>query len=146
MQLKSQNAIAVKNKDQKVIWDVSEALAFKLLTLMEQWEVYRVWTGCLVEVLKYVANIPPSGLLYTGGLYSGWEFWAYIPSFTVLLVMTGGVIFFWVIVIGELLIWEVNIYHYIRIGFRIVKHDWNELKLQKKKKKMQLCQKHAAQG
>ena len=73
--------------------------------------------------------------LYTGGLYSGWEFRGYIPSFTVLLVMTGGVIFFWVIVAGELLIWEVNIYHYIRIGFRIVKHDWNELKLQKKKKK-----------
>ena len=76
-----------------------------------------------MEGLKYVANIPPSGLLYTGGLYSGWEFWAYIPSFTVLLVMTGGVIFFWVIVIGELLIWEVNIYHYIRIDFRIVKHN-----------------------
>ena len=82
--------------------------------------------------MKYVANIPPSGLLYTGGLYSGWEFWAYIPSFTVLLVMTGGVIFFWVIVAGELLIWEVNIYHYIRIGFRIVKHD-KRVEIAKKK-------------
>ena len=78
-----------------------------------------------------------------------WEFRGYIPSFTVLLVMTGGVIFFWVIVAGELLIWEVNIYHYIRIGFRIVKHDKRveiAKKKKKKKKKIQLCQKHAAQG
>ena len=134
MQLKSQNAIAVKNKDQKVIWDVSEALAFKLLTLMEQWEVYRVWTGCLVEVLKYVANIPLSELIHRGpifgvgvsGLYS--EFHGIISN-------DWGSHFFGVIVAGELLIWEVNIYHYIRIYFRIVKHDWNELKLQKKKKK-----------
>ena len=73
------------------------------------------------------------GFYTQGGPYSGREFRVYIPSFTVLLVVTGGVIFFWVIVTGELLIWGVlNIYHYIRIDFRIVKHDWNELKLQKK--------------
>ena len=130
IQLNSQNAIAVKNKDQKVIWDVSEALSFKLLTLMKQWEVYSAWWRYwnTLQIFLYRG-------LYTGGLYSGWEFRAYIPSYTVLLVMIGGVIFFWVIVTGELLIWEVNIYHYIRIDFRIVKNDWNELKLQKKKKK-----------
>ena len=68
----SQNAIAVKNKDQKVIRHVLEALAlFNLFTLMHEYkftksaqpypvrsEKLQKGPGYLMEVLKYLANIP----------------------------------------------------------------------------------------
>ena len=49
----SQNAIAVKNKDQKVIRHVLEALAlFNLFTLMHEYKIYKVSTTISGEKRK----------------------------------------------------------------------------------------------
>ena len=58
----SPNGIAVKNKDQKLVGHIQEALTSKLFTLMQEWKTYKVSATISGEKRK-----APEGTWVLGG-------------------------------------------------------------------------------